>query len=118
MAPSETLGAGCTTKELESTFPQEELREPIVHDNMTQDKKIGVLIEKANADHWHAVCVEEAKKTLEEEMATNVQEEAAAEQLQQSLEEAENGSVDAEQVDAQMADDMETEEHDGDVQMA
>lgn len=126
MTPSETLGAGCTAEELQSRFPQEELRDPIMHDNLIQDRKLQSLIERSNADHWHAVCLEEAKKKLEEEAAANVQEEAAAQQLKQTLEEAENdGAVVAEtNTDAPMADNNEATESeqqtedDGDVQMA
>lgn len=128
MTPSETLGAGCTAQDLQSRFPREELRDPIMHDNLVQDRQLRELVEKANADKWHAVCLEEAKKKLEEEAAANLQEEQAAQQLKQTLEEAESDGVvvaAAEgQADAQMADDREAgeseqvHEADGDVQMA
>jgi nuclear pore complex protein Nup133 len=89
LTPSETVGAGCTAQELQSRFPQEELRDPIMHDNLIQDRQLQNLIENCQADRWHAVCVEEAQKKLEEEATANVQEEAAAQQLKQTLEEAE-----------------------------
>jgi nuclear pore complex protein Nup133 len=119
MTPSETLGAGCTAGELQSRFPGEELREPIMHDNLIQDRQLQELIEKCNADRWHAVCVEEAKKKLEEEATASVQEEAAAQQLKQTLEEAEKDSAET-KTDAQM-EGGESEQQttdDGDVQMA
>jgi nuclear pore complex protein Nup133 len=125
MTPSETLGAGCTAAELQSRFPGEELRDPIMHDNLIQDRQLQELIQKCNADRWHAVCVEEAKKKLEEEAAANVQEEAAAQQLKQTLEEAEqDGAETNADTDAQMEGDSagaESEQQtadDGDVQMA
>jgi nuclear pore complex protein Nup133 len=125
MTPSETLGAGCTAGELQSRFPGEELRDPIMHDNLIQDRQLQELIEKCNADRWHAVCVEEAKKKLEEEAAANVQEEAAAQQLKQTLEEAEkDGAETNADTDAPMEGDSaggESEQEradDGDVQMA
>lgn len=125
MTPSETLGAGCTAGELQSRFPGEELRDPIMHDNLIQDGQLQELIEKCNADRWHAVCVEEAKKKLEEEAVASAQEEAAAQQLKQTLKAAENDGAET-QLDAQMADDGAGSESDkeqqtagdGDVQMA
>ncbi|KAG9775513.1 hypothetical protein KCU95_g13791, partial [Aureobasidium melanogenum] len=125
MTPSETLGAGCTAGELQSRFPGEELRDPIMHDNLIQDRQLQELIEKCNADRWHAVCVEEAKKKLEEEAAASAHEEAAAQQLKQTLTEAENNDAET-NLDAQMVDDSagtesEREQQtadDGDVQMA
>ncbi|KAI4727753.1 hypothetical protein E4T49_04441 [Aureobasidium sp. EXF-10728] len=123
MTPSETLGAGCTAGELQSRFPSEELRDPIMHDNLIQDRQLQELIDGCNADRWHAVCVEEAKKKLEEEAAASVQEEAAARQLKQTLEEAENDGAET-NMDAQMADDNAGAESsqqsadDGDVHMA
>lgn len=126
MTPSETLGAGCTAGELQSRFPGEELRDPIMHDNLIQDRQLQELIEKCNADRWHAVCVEEAKKKLEEEATASAQEEAAAQQLKQTLKEAGNDGAET-NMDAQMVDDSagadsaESEQQtadDGDVQMA
>ena len=121
MTPSETLGAGCTAGELQSRFPGEELRDPIMHDNLIQDRQLQELIEKCNADRWHAVCVEEAKKKLEEEAAASVQEEAAAQQLKQTLEEAEHDGAETNaDTDAQMegAESEQQTADDGDVEMA
>lgn len=97
-----------------------------MHDNLIQDRQLQELIEKCNADRWHAVCVEEAKKKLEEEATASAQEEAAAQQLKQTLKEAGNDGAET-NMDAQMVDDSagadsaESEQQtadDGDVQMA
>ncbi|KAI5237617.1 hypothetical protein E4T43_07969 [Aureobasidium subglaciale] len=124
MGPSETLGAGCTAEELQSRFPQEELRDPIMHDNVVQDRGLQEMIEKSSLDRWHAVCLEEAKKKLEEEAAANVQEAAAAQQLKQTLSEAENDGAESQKdTDAVMVNDNEAIESsqqrsdDDDVQM-
>ncbi|KAF2467017.1 uncharacterized protein BDR25DRAFT_317245 [Lindgomyces ingoldianus] len=83
------LGAGCTNGELCIRFGSEDLRNPIINDNLADDEILQANIEKDRLDEWFEATVEAAKEILEAEK----QETAVMES------EEDDSSVEAEELD-------------------
>lgn len=87
LPPSDTVGSGCSIQELQNRWPTEDLRDPVIHDNNIQDRELQRLMEKCRLQHWHEVCQEEAKKVVEEEVQAKADEERAAKEMQDKVNE-------------------------------
>lgn len=91
LTPSEVVGAGSSAKDLQDRFPSDDLRDPIVHDNGVQDRKLQKAIDKYDLTRWTELCKEEAKKVLEEEADAKAAEDEAIRKVQEGF--ATNGGV-------------------------
>ncbi|KAF2085853.1 hypothetical protein K490DRAFT_45531 [Saccharata proteae CBS 121410] len=67
LSPADVLDAGCKSSELEKRFGSEELRDPIIKDNIKDDEDLQKLLERARLGHWVAEAKELAKRTVEGE---------------------------------------------------
>lgn len=64
---NELLGAGCTNGELCVRFASEDLRNPIIADNLSDDEILQTNIEKHRLDEWFVATLKAAKKYFEAE---------------------------------------------------
>ncbi|KAF2142573.1 uncharacterized protein K452DRAFT_270331 [Aplosporella prunicola CBS 121167] len=128
LAPQEVMDAGCRAAELESRFPSEDLRDPIIKDNIKDDDALQVYISHQRVGHWFVQVRELAKQRVQEEAEGTRQ--ARAELAQQQQAQGEelhhprrelNGIIEEEDSDAVMqasvggfeGDDEQSEEVDG-----
>ncbi|KAH8730106.1 Non-repetitive/WGA-negative nucleoporin C-terminal-domain-containing protein [Phaeosphaeriaceae sp. PMI808] len=88
---SDLLGAGGTHGELCVRFASEDLREPIIRDNLLDDDILREYIEKNRLEEWFRAAIEAGRKAVDEER----REEMQALQHQAYLTELEDGSVQA-----------------------
>ncbi|KAH7061379.1 Non-repetitive/WGA-negative nucleoporin C-terminal-domain-containing protein [Macrophomina phaseolina] len=61
LSPSEVLDAGCRAEELQSRFPSEDLRDPIIKDNIKDDDDLQGFLSACRLDYWYAEIKELAK---------------------------------------------------------
>jgi nuclear pore complex protein Nup133 len=64
MPPNELLGAGCTNGELCVRFASEDLRNPIIADNLADDEVLQANIEKHRLEAWFPAAMKAAKASL------------------------------------------------------
>ncbi|KAF2127081.1 hypothetical protein P153DRAFT_368426 [Dothidotthia symphoricarpi CBS 119687] len=83
----ELIGAGCTHGELCVRFGAEDLREPIIKDNLLDDDVLRELLEKNRLEEWFAAACRAAKKDLDQETYH-----AQKQLMQQGSETAEDGT--------------------------
>ncbi|EOD44293.1 putative nuclear pore complex subunit nup133 protein [Neofusicoccum parvum UCRNP2] len=62
LSPSEVLDAGCRADELQSRFPSEDLRDPIIKDNIKDDDDLQGFLSACRLDYWYAEIKELAKR--------------------------------------------------------
>ncbi|KAF2872713.1 Non-repetitive/WGA-negative nucleoporin C-terminal-domain-containing protein [Massariosphaeria phaeospora] len=65
--PSELLGAGCTNGELCCRFGSEDLRNPIINDNLADDEILQTHIEKHRLEEWFEAGCAAGKREYEDE---------------------------------------------------
>jgi nuclear pore complex protein Nup133 len=65
--PSKVLGAGCTNEELGRRFPSEDLRSPIINDNLGDDEILQLSIEQYRLDQWFDETVKVAQRLAKAE---------------------------------------------------
>lgn len=65
--PSQVLGAGCTNEELSKRFPSEDLRSPIINDNLGDDEILQLSIEQYRLDQWFEETVRVAQRLAKAE---------------------------------------------------
>ncbi|KAF4551734.1 Nucleoporin-like protein 1 [Elsinoe fawcettii] len=80
LKPDECIGAGSTSEDLMSQFPQADIRQPIVEDNASQDKALQLLIDKHQLSRWVDTAITEAKKLVDEEAEYRLQEQQSSHQ--------------------------------------
>jgi len=85
VSPTETLGAGCDREDVAYRFLVDDLIEPILHDNRTQDALLRQQVEPKRLEHWFGICQEEAKALVEEEAEQTGKEQKAAEELADTM---------------------------------
>ncbi|KAF2178114.1 hypothetical protein K469DRAFT_804028 [Zopfia rhizophila CBS 207.26] len=64
-APHKVLGAGCTNEELSGRFKSEDLRNPIISDNLADDEILQTFVEKHRLDEWFDTTAKIAKEYAE-----------------------------------------------------
>ncbi|KAK0647345.1 Nucleoporin NUP133 [Lasiodiplodia hormozganensis] len=62
LSPSAVLDAGCRGEELQSRFPSEDLRDPIIKDNIKDDDDLQGFLSACRLDFWYAEIKELAKR--------------------------------------------------------
>ncbi|KAF4313126.1 Nucleoporin [Botryosphaeria dothidea] len=62
LSPSEVLDAGCRAEELQSRFPSEDLRDPIIKDNIKDDDDLQGFLSACRLDYWYAEIKELARR--------------------------------------------------------
>lgn len=72
--PAATAAAGCSTESLAARFASEDLRNPIIKDNLADEDKLAHYISACRLDTWLDACAEAAKQRM-----ANVSAEQAAE---------------------------------------
>ena len=65
LPPNEVVEAGCSTNELASRFPSEDLRNPIIQDNIADDELLQDYLTKCRLEHWYKSCKEGSKNSLD-----------------------------------------------------
>lgn len=65
LLPNEVVEAGCSTNELASRFPSEDLRNPIIQDNIADDELLQDYLTKCRLEHWYKSCKEGSKNSLD-----------------------------------------------------
>lgn len=68
LPPRAVTKAGCTSNELASRFPSEDLRTPIIHDNFADDEVLQDYIVRCKLDHWFTTCKKVNVESLRREM--------------------------------------------------
>ncbi|KAK8168148.1 Non-repetitive/WGA-negative nucleoporin C-terminal-domain-containing protein [Phyllosticta citrichinensis] len=63
LTPSEVIDAGCRPAELEARFPSEDLRDPIINDNIQDDNELQSVVSSTRADFWFEEIVKLARQT-------------------------------------------------------
>ncbi|KAK8218812.1 Non-repetitive/WGA-negative nucleoporin C-terminal-domain-containing protein [Phyllosticta capitalensis] len=70
LSPSEVIDAGCRAEELKYRFPSEDLRDPIINDNIKDDEELQNSISSSRADIWFGEIVKLARHLAVEERET------------------------------------------------
>lgn len=65
LPPNEVVEAGCSTNELAPRFPSEDLRNPIIQDNIADDELLQGYLTKCRLEHWYKSCKEGSKNSLD-----------------------------------------------------
>ncbi|KAK7545482.1 Non-repetitive/WGA-negative nucleoporin C-terminal-domain-containing protein [Phyllosticta citricarpa] len=63
LTPGEVVDAGCRPAELEARFPSEDLRDPIINDNIQDDNELQTVVTATRADFWFEEIVKLARET-------------------------------------------------------
>lgn len=73
LLPSECLGAGCKPEDLSYRWSNQDLLDPILHDNRIQDEQLDSYVTDRNLDQWIKACDSDVKATLEEKAEEKAQ---------------------------------------------
>ncbi|KAF2490724.1 hypothetical protein BU16DRAFT_543033 [Lophium mytilinum] len=67
-APSAVTGAGCSTEALASRFASEDLRNPIIKDNLYDEDQLQKYLTTCRLDTWFEACITATKEQMQHEV--------------------------------------------------